>query len=168
MDRTLCHRQPYGSIMALTSTTTFDIVGGTQSIIFSNPSAVDQISFSSNQVTFAISSTYSLSKSDFALYYKYLSVFNLLLARNFPSIGLSVNTSWPSPGTSFSITQTNPPPRIVYNQASLGTTVINISYLPVASAATFATRSSPVTISTQEYLSFINVISEFSNQVALN
>lgn len=155
--------------MALTSSTTFDIADQTQSITFYESSTqVDQISYSASQITYSAISLYSLSKADFAMYILYLRLFYNLLNLNFPSIVSYLYTAWPNPGTSFSISQTTPPLRIVYNQVSVGTTVQNISYLPVASVATFTARASPVTISCQEWATGFDLMSQFSTQVATN
>jgi hypothetical protein len=153
--------------MALTSTTVVDLIGGTQTITFSDPDQVDQITFSNNQITFQSSSTYNLSKTDLLLYFQYLLVFNTLLQRNFPSFNASVNQPWPL--CSFSISETNVGvKKIIYDQTSTGTTVLHINYVPIAQAASFATRSSPVTISLQEYLSTIDLLQIYAIQINLN
>jgi hypothetical protein len=152
--------------MALTAVTVFDIIGATQTITFNNPSQVDQITFSSNSITFQTSSTYSLQKSDFLLYFQYLDVFNNLLFSNFPTIAKSVNIAWPD--STYSITESGTPNRIIYDQTSIGTDFLNINYLPIATEATFATRSSPVTITLQEFFMTVYMLRQFTIQVGLN
>lgn len=153
--------------MALTSTTTFDLIGQTQTITFFNPSQVDQIIFSSNQITFENSSAYNLTKSDLLLYLKYLIIYNNLLIANFPIMLSSYNSAWPL--SVFDITKSDVgTTKIIYNQTSLGTTVLNIDYVPIASAASFVARVSPITITPQEFLMTINMLNQFSNQVTLN
>ena len=154
--------------MALTAATVFDLIAATQTITFSNPAQVDQITYSGNQITFQTSSTYNLSQSDFALYVKYVLAFNILLIQNFPQIPNSYILEW-SPLSIFSITQSNVGvEHITYNQSSNGTQVININYVPIATSAAFATRGSPVTIPLQEWFTFIVMMQQYATQVALN
>jgi hypothetical protein len=152
--------------MALTAVTVFDIAGGTQTITFNNPSQVDQITFSSNSITFQASTTFSLVKSDYLLYFKFLDVFNNLLFTNFPSITSSVNSPWPK--CSFSIVEAQVILRLIYDQTSLGIDFFNINYLPLATEATFATRASPVTITLQEFFQTVYMLRQFTQQVSLN
>ena len=153
--------------MALTSTTTFDIAGQTQTITFNNPSQVDQITFSSNQITFSSESSFNLVKSDILLYNKYLQAFNNLLLINFPSISSSIGLAWPL--CVFDFTESNiGVQRLIYNQTTSGTTVININYLPIATSAAFSARPSPVTITLQEFFMFVFMMNQFAQQVNLN
>jgi hypothetical protein len=153
--------------MALTSTTLFDIVGQTQSITFNNPGQVDQITYASNQVTFQTISTFNLSKSDLQLYIKYLIAFNNLLIFNFPAVSAAYTLPWPI--SDFHIFETNSGvQKIDYVQTSLGTQVININYLPLATSASFAARVSPVTVTVQEFLMCVYMLTQYSVQVGLN
>lgn len=153
--------------MALTSTTTFDITGQTQSIIFFNPSQVDQISFGSNQITLATISSYNLVKSDMLLYFKYLNAFNNLLLINFPTLSSSISGIFPL--CNFQLNETNTGvEKIVYNQTSTSNTVININYVPIAASAAFTARASPVVITMQEFFMMILMMNQFTNQVSLN
>lgn len=155
--------------MALTSTTTFDIVNQTQTITFyQSATLIDQLVYSSNQVTFETISSFSLSKSDFALYMKYLGIYYNLLIVNFPVITTLFPLSWPSNGTSFTIHQTYPPLKIVYTQVSVGATALNVSYLPLAITTTFSSRGTPVAISMQEWASGFDLLNQFATQVAAN
>lgn len=153
--------------MALTSTTTFDIVGATQTLTFNNPSQIDQISFSNNQITFASVIAYNLSKSDTILWFKYLNTFNNLLLINFPSISSSIGQIWPL--SLFSITETNVGVvKIIFEQQNLGIDVLKINYLPIATSAAFSARASPITISLQEYFMTVLMMNQYITQVALN
>lgn len=153
--------------MPLTSTTTFDIVGQTQTLTFNNPSQVDQVTFSSNSITFAAESSFNLSKSDTLLYFQYLNSFNNLLLLNFPSISSSIGQIWPLSVFEISITNVGVK-KIIYTQTSNGTTVLNITYPPIAQASAFVARGSPVTISIQEYFMTILMMNQFTSQVLLN
>jgi hypothetical protein len=153
--------------MALTSSTTFDIVGQTQAITFNNPSQVDQITFSSNQITFSASTTFNLAKSDLILYFKYLNAFNNLLLINFPSISSSVGQIFPL--CSFQLSETFAGvEHITYDQTTAGNMVLHINYVPVAVSGAFSTRSAPVTITIQEFFLLVLLMNGFTNQVSLN
>jgi hypothetical protein len=153
--------------MALTSTTVFDLVGQTQSITFNNPSQVDQISFASNQVTFSASTGYDLSKSDLLLYNKYLQAFNVLLLVNFNTLGSQALLPWPL--CNFDITESSSGvTHLTFNENTGSTNVIYINYVPTAVAASFATRSAPVTITMQEYFMFVLMMQQYAQQVSQN
>jgi hypothetical protein len=153
--------------MALIQQTTVDIVGETQTIVFNNPSQVDQIQYINNQITFGISTTYNLSKSDLLLYGQFINTFNNSLILNFPSVNKSIGIAWPL--CNFDFTESNVgTKKLIYNQSSSGTTVIIITYVPIANAASFATRASPVTITLQEYFMFVLMLGQYIQQVNLN
>lgn len=153
--------------MALTSQTTFDVVGQSQTIVFNNPGSIDQIQFSSGAITFGAISSYNLSKSDMFLYNKYLQAFNTLLLFNFPSISANIGQIWPL--CNFQINETFAGvTHLTYNQTSSGTTVCNINYVPQVVSAAFTARVSPVTITVQEYFMFVLMLAQFSQQVNLN
>lgn len=129
-----------GTPMALTSITTVDIPNATQTITFSNPGQLEQITFSSDLITFSAISTFNLSKSDMILYGQYIRTFNNLLLVNFPSVSSSVNLPWPL--SQFHITTSMPSVKhIIYTQSSQGTQVTQINYVPTALAGSFATRA---------------------------
>lgn len=153
--------------MALTSTTTFDVINVTSTITFNNPSQVDQITFSGNQITFQTCSSYTLVKSDFLLYFKYLNSFNNQLFINFPSISQSINSAFPLSVFDITIYSAGVT-HIIYNQTSLGTTVTNINYVPIAGAAAIVARSSPVTITLQEFFMFVYILNQYSTQILVN
>jgi hypothetical protein len=153
--------------MALTSTTLFDIVGGTQTITFNNPSQIDQISFSNNSITFQACSTYNLAKSDTLLWFQYLNTFNNLLLINFPAINSSIGQIFPL--CQFDLSETNVGvKKIIYTQTSAGTVVLTNTYLPIATSISFIARASPVTITIQEYFMTILMTNQFTQQVNLN
>lgn len=154
--------------MALTSTTSLDVVSQISTISFyQGVSIVDQITFSSNTVTYQSISSYNLSKSDMDLYIKFLNVYLLLIYTNFPAAGQSINLAWPL--CKFDITlSSSGVEHITYTQASQGNTFLTINYVPIASAASFSARVSPVTISIQEFISGVNFNNLFFNQVSLN
>jgi hypothetical protein len=153
--------------MALTSTTTFDVDGNTSTITFFNPSQVDQITYNSDGITFQTAGSYTLAKSDYLLYFQYLNAFNNQLFINFPAISKNVNTAWPL--ILFSITETNiGVQKITYDQTSIGTTILNVNYLPSIASAGFVARGSPVTVTLQEFFMTVYMLTQYTNQVALN
>ena len=153
--------------MALTSTTTFDISGTAQTLTYFNPSQVDQITFSSNQITFAAVSQFNLAKSDLLLYCQFLNIFNNLLIANFPSVSNSISSPWPLCQFDFSETNVGVK-RLIYTQTSQGTAVQTINYLPIATSAAFTARGSPVTISLQEFFMYVLMSNQYAIQVGLN
>jgi len=153
--------------MALTSTTTFDITGATQTLTYFNPAQVDQIIFSSNQITFASISSFNLAKSDLLLYCQFLNIFNNLLFANFPSVSASVNSPWPVCQFDFSETNVGVK-KLIYTQISQGTAVQTINYLPIATAAAFTARGAPVVISLQEFFMYVLMNNQYAIQVGLN
>lgn len=153
--------------MALTSTTTLDIIGQTAALTFSNPEQVDQISFANNQITFSSISQFNLAKVDMLLYFQFMNVFNNLLILNFPTLAQSIGLIFPL--SSFDLSTTNiGVKKIIYTQSSAGTNVFVSTYLPIASSAAIAARGSPVTISMQEWFFMIVCMSQFTTQVNLN
>ena len=153
--------------MALTSTTTFDIVGHTQTLTFNNPGEVDKISYANGQITFASESSFNLAKSDVFLYNKYLQAFTNLLLINFPSISSSIGQIWPICIFDITISYAGVM-HIIYNQQTAGTTVMNINYVSIANSAGFAARGAPVTISIQELFMFVFMMNQYAQQVNLN
>lgn len=153
--------------MALTATTTFDIIDQTQQIIFfSSAVQVDQINFATNQITFQAISSYNLVKSDLLLYYKYINAFFLLLQVNFV-ISQYFNLAFPLSlfEINFYNAGTN---HLQYTQTSQGNTPLMINYVPISGSASIAARASPVTISIQEFAMSVNMLSPYFNQVSLN
>lgn len=153
--------------MAITSTTLVDIVGQTQTLTYFDPGQVDQITFSSNQITFGAISTFNLTKPDLLLYCQFLNIFSNLLIFNFSSVSNSVAS--PFPLCNFQISETFAGVHhITYNQTSAGTTVQNINYVKEASAAGFTARGAPVTISLQEFFMYVLMSNQYAIQIGLN
>lgn len=153
--------------MALTNQTTFNVTGGTQSAVFSDPGQIDQISFANNQITYSAISSYNLSKSDLLLYLQYLNTFNNLLLVNFPSVSTVLNSIWPL--CSFDITESSAGvTHLYYTQTSQGVQAQEINYVPVAGSASIAARANPVVISLQEFAMSILMYNQYAIQVGLN
>lgn len=152
--------------MALTAETNFDVIGQTQTItFFQSSSQVDQVSFGSNQITFQSTSQYNLTKSDYLLWFQYLFAFYNLLSINFPSI--SFLGKWPL--CQFDITESSSGvTHLIYTQASQGTNVLVINYVPVAGSAGISARGSPVTISLTEFYMTIDMLQQYTRQVSQN
>jgi hypothetical protein len=152
--------------MALTSTTSFDLIGQTQVLTYFNPSQVDQITYSNNQITFAGISSYNLSKSDLILYFQYLNAFNLFLIQNFPVVNQSIGAIWPF--CQFDITESSSGvTHLIYTQTSQGNVVYTTNYVPIAQSGSMAARSQ-VTITLQEYFMMILMKAQFTQQIGLN
>jgi hypothetical protein len=154
--------------MALTSQTTLDLVGQTQTISFyTGATMVDQIVYSGNAIIFENISGYTLSKSDYALWFQYLLAYYTLLVRNFPDINQSSFLIWPL--CSFDITIKNQGTEsITYTQTTTGTDALKITYLPIATSAAFEVRAAPVSISLQEFFMTMQMLPQLTNQIALN
>jgi len=151
--------------MALTSTTTLDIINGIQTIIFNNPSQIDQIQFSSSSVTFSATSGYNLVKSDMILFGQYMTVFYNLLVINFPG---QINNLISLPVSNFDISQTfQGVTHINFTETSQGNSVIGINYVPVGQSGSISSRSS-ITITLQEFFQFYIFLTQYINQVRLN
>src|ERR1700683_5214296 len=146
--------------MALTAQTTLDIVNSNQQISFYSSSVlVDQIIYSNNQLTFATIAQYNLSKSDFLLFYQYLNVYFLALQTNFAVVNSSLQNIWPL--CQFDITENNiGTTKLIYTQASSGTNVLVVNYVPIAMAASISARASPVVISVQEFFMTMNMLTQ--------
>jgi hypothetical protein len=153
--------------MALTSQTTLDLAGQTATLsYYQGASLIDQITFANNAITYQTISTYNLSKSDMALYYKFLNAFYQILNFNFPIVSQSLNLVWPL--CQFDITEsTSGVTHIIYTQASQGTSFLVINYVPIAAAGSFSSRTA-TTISLQEFIFGVTIKLNFFNQVALN
>lgn len=154
--------------MALTQTTTVDIVNKTQTIVFTSSSTpVEQIQYSSGSMVFGTISSFNLVKSDLILYNQFLQAFNVQLLLNFPTINSSIGGIFPL--CNFQISETSVGvTHITYNQTSQGNTVENINYVPVAGSAGFTARASPITITLQEYFLFVLMMGQYIQQVNLN
>lgn len=150
--------------MALKAVTTLDIPGLTQIIVYNNPTLVDEIDFGSNQITLKAISSFSLSKSDFLLYFQYLDIYNNALLFNFPSINASINVAIAQSEFDFKVGTT----RIDYTQTHVATTALGLTYLFSNTTMTFAARASDVTISLQEWFTLVYNLRVVTKQVSLN
>lgn len=153
--------------MALTSTTTIDLVGQTQVLnYYEGVTLTDTITYSSNSITFSSTSGFTLSKSDTILYNTFFQAFFTLLVLNFPIVSKSNGLAFPL--CNFQISETSAGvTHINYNQTSLGSTVYGINYVPIASSAAFSARST-ITISLQELFMLQVMFTQYINQVGLN
>ena len=154
--------------MALTGSISQDVPGTLQSITFSNPTFLDSITYSSAGITYPVAASFTLSQSDFALFYAYKSQFYASLLQNFSSIIQSQLV--PLPVALMEIKNISGPDVLQYYQTSTSSPVYlvyNISYDYDDNIATFAARSSAITITLQEYLVAFQILKLFSQQVAL-
>jgi hypothetical protein len=154
--------------MALTSVISLDVINVNSSITYNNPSQIESISFSSNSITFSSTAGFTLSKSDTLLYLKYLLAFNSQLFVNFPFISQFSTLSLPV--SQFKILILNGPNIIEYFQTSTSSPVslvYNITYTP-GGTATFAARSSPITITLQEFFMCIYMMIQYQTQININ
>ena len=123
--------------------------------------------YSNNQITFENIAGYTLSKSDFALWFQYLLAYSLLLTKNFPITNISIGLTFPL--CEFQTTITNQGTKSLgYLQQTSGTDVLKITYLPIATSAAFEVRASPMTISMQEFFMTMLILPQYANQVALS
>ena len=82
--------------MTITSTTTIDLIGQSSLLsYYQGASLVDQITYTGNTIIYAAISSYSLSKTDMSLYYKFLNTWLSVLYANFPIVAQSANLIWP-------------------------------------------------------------------------
>lgn len=153
--------------MALTSTITLDLVGQTQVLnYYEGATLTDTITYSSNQITFAATSGFNLSKSDCILYNTFFQTYFTALVLNFPVVSKSNNILWPVcnfevSNTSVGVTHIN------YIQTTGASSVLTINYVPLSGQAAFSARSS-VTISLQEFFMTQIMLAQFTNQVSFN
>jgi len=150
------------------ATTTLNIPGNTQIIVFNNPGVIDEIDFVSNAITLKAHIQYTLSKVDFLLYFNYLDIYNTALFLNFPSINASINIALPQ--CEFDMVNTAMgPPKLTYTQKTGGVTVAeSFSYDLGTHIMTVAARSSDVTITLQEFFQTVYILRQFTKQVSLN
>lgn len=155
--------------MALTQTTSLDIVGQTSTISFyDSATLVDQFTYANNQVTFQAISSYNLTKSDMLLYVQYKQIWNQILLSNFNlAISQVVNKAFPL--CNFQLSNTfQGVTHITYNETSQGNTVTNFNYVPISGSVGVTARASPVTVSMQEFEFNILMISQYYWQVYYN
>jgi hypothetical protein len=152
--------------MALTSTTTFDIIGQTATLTFFDPGQIDQIVFSGGQFHYGAHSGFTLSKTDIGLYITANNIFNTFLLTIIT--GFAVNALIPWPLCDFSTSETfTTVKHINYIQTSTGNSIYNINYTPSSITGLFASRASHST-SIQEWLMSVNMLNQYAVQVKLN
>jgi hypothetical protein len=154
--------------MAVISTITQNIPAATQQIIFYNPSEFDNITYSSNSITYATEASITLSQSDLALWFVNKLIFYNTLLFNFPTINASFNA--PLPICKFEIVANPTVAHIIEYIQTSGLTslsVYNITYNTSTNTATFTARTSPITVTLQEYLIGFEYIKQFTNQCSL-
>lgn len=153
--------------MALTSKTTFDIDGQTQTISFyAGSNLVDEITFSNNQITFAKTGQFTLSKSDTLLYMQFLNTYHNHLLSHFPSISSSIGAKLPLCQFDINILSQGVT-KIIYKQTSQGNPVYTTNYVPSSQSASFAERTQ-MTITLQEFFMTILMNAQFKTQIFLN
>lgn len=150
--------------MALTAITVLNIPGTTQTIVFNNPTLVDEIDFGSNQITFKAISSYNLSRSDFLLWYNYLSIYSTALLLNFPSLNTTVFQSIPQSEYDLKMGAT----RLTFDYHSGATDVLNLTYILSNTTMTFGARASDVTVTIQEFALLIYILKQYNQQVSFN
>lgn len=154
--------------MSLLAINTLNLPSLTQSIVFNNPSQVDEISYASNSITYPIASSFVLSQADFALFYQYSQQFYNSLIINFPNITQYYNIEIPV--CLFEIQSLGGPNLLNFTQTSTAspvTHVYTITFDRVAKTATFAARASAITITMQEYLLAFSALTQYANQVTI-
>jgi hypothetical protein len=153
--------------MALTATTTLDIVNQMSTLTYyESSSQIDQISFSNDVITLGSISSFNLSKADTILYYSLFQTWYTALLLAFPLIYKSNNTLWPL--CNFQISKTTAGvTHINYAQSSQGSSVYGINYVPIAGSSGFSARSS-IMISLQEFFMMQIMLQQYTGQVSLN
>lgn len=153
--------------MALQATLFLDIPDTQLTLTYTlNGSQIDQIVYSSNQVTFGATSGFNLVKSDLIIYNAYLNTFLNSLITNFPFVQNSRGISLPLSLFEIQLL-TSGVEHINYIQTSLGNSIYNTNYVPIATSASFGARSS-IAITMQEFLVFCELHNIYINTVGLN
>jgi len=153
--------------MSLQAAILLDIGNQAQTLTYTlSSSQVDQVSFSNNQVTFGTTSGFNLSKSDFLIYVAALNTFNNALIVNFPSVQNARGLTLPVSSFELQLTSVGVT-HIYYTQTSLGNSVYNTNYVPIAQSASFAARSQ-ITITMQEFFECVAIKELHAQQVSLN
>jgi hypothetical protein len=141
--------------MALTANTNFDLEPKTQSIVFSNPSSIDSVSFKKDLVTFSSNPGFVVSKNDLILYIRNLTNFKNLIQSNF------------SPASSYSLCQYDldcDAGRVIYSQVCKGKVVYCINYSVSTQTATVIERPE-IKTSFQELCTSCLFLNEFSDLI---
>ena len=152
---------------SLTSTTASDLVAQTQTItFFQGVTQVDQLVFSSNQMTWQTTAGYTLSKADTILFNQFLSTYKTLLLIQFPTLYNSINTAFPF--CTFRLNEINSSGlNVGYIQTSQTILILQLNYTPGSGTTSMAARTA-FAISVQEFLYSVEVLNQFNQQVNLN
>ena len=154
--------------MALSGSLNSNVPSNTYEIVFNNPSLIDSITYSNLGITYPSTSSYTLSQDDFALFYTYKSQLYNGILQNFPNVTAAFYLEIPV--CRMEIQSLGSPNILQYYQTSTAspiTLVYNISYNRSNNIATFAARSSQITVTLQEYLQAFQMITLYAKQVAL-
>jgi hypothetical protein len=154
--------------MALQGLITQNSPGNTQQIVFNNPSMIDSITYGNAGITYPNVPSYTLTQSDFSLFYTYKTQFYNALLINFPSLSEMANLEVPV--CQMKIYSSSGPNIIQYYQSSTASPtslVYNISFDRGSLTTTFAARPAAITISIQEYLLAFPIIALYANQVGI-
>lgn len=149
--------------MAITALTTLNLLGITQTIVFSNTSTVDEIDFGNNHITMKAIASFSLSQVDFLAYFQYIDIFQIALLKNFNNLSLNFNIAIPQSEYDFKIGST----RTTYDQHSGTNDVLNLTYIFVNKTVTFASTPSDIIISLQEFFLMISHLRTYAQQIGL-
>jgi hypothetical protein len=153
--------------MALQATLFLDIPDQQLTLNYTlNGSQIDQLTYSNNQITFGSTAGFNLIKTDFIIYNVYLNTFLNSLIANFPIVQNSRGISLPLSSFVIQLTSSGVE-HIDYIQTSSGNSVYNTNYVPLASSASLAVRST-ITITMQEFLVFCELHNIYANVVGLN
>lgn len=152
----------------LSSLVTLNVPSGSQTLSWGNPTTLDSITFGSNLITFPAAASYTLSQSDFALFFSYkVTFFNALLV-NFPSCYQAYQIEIPASKYDIqSLTVVNLLNFLQTTGTPSPVNVFNISFDRGTKNATFAARPNPVTISLSEYLISFPVLQLYATQVRI-
>lgn len=146
-------------ISTLTSSTQSD------TLAFLNPDQIDQLTYSSESITFEKCDEYKLTKEDLILYCEYIISWNVVLLDTFLNLVPAVNTAVPV--SSFKIEVTSDQ-QITYTQTANGQAVICITYYPSELKAVVSSRGSPISISYQEFFLMVYLLNQYINQVKVS
>lgn len=149
---------------ALQGVITQNVPGNTQQIVFQNPSFLDSITYSSSGFTYPISSSFTLSQSDLALFLQYIIQFYNSIFYNFPF--LNSQFSQPLPFSNTEVYYVPGPDFLYYYQTSSNPAlqVYQISIHNGTKVSTFAARASAVTITNQEFLFSYQILISYLNK----
>ena len=153
--------------MAISSTIIQNLPAKTAQIIFTNTAEFENITYSSDGITYAAEASAVISTGDFSIFFaNKLSFYNALISQ-FP---LSPYFQYKIPVSKFEIYSSSGPNILQYLQTSTAspiTNVYNITFDRVALTATFAARTNPITNTYQEYLIGFQWMSMFANQIQI-